>query len=300
MIDKLFSSMHELLDYIIEHYSEADEKQQEQYCCAVGQIKESNDGILDQYVALEEKLSYFFELYRDVEDQKHQDVVEQADDACNDHADMIEKDIPLDELMAAAEAVEAGLLFSSESLKGLHKRTGISSSLLNGQKQGVEVSPNSKDSLYSAAEKASCNECDLFVSPEHELALEYAQGYYKLFMFAEAAHILQNIITEKPECNIARMFYGMSLMHLRNWNEAQRQFQLMTVLSDFPKWLALSYNALGCIHAIKLNLNQAVLLFKKAYGLYPKFEDPLKNMQNCMESPQQLSLYFGSTELCCM
>lgn len=238
MINELFSSMHELLDYIIEHYSDADDELKAEFCYRVQQLKETNDLLMDHYVSVEEKLVLFFELYRCLQE----------------------------------EAVQ----------------------------QAAEAEAASTNTVQKRQSSAQCNECDLFISPEHELALDQAQGYYKLFMFAEAARILQTIIAEQPECNIARIYYGMSLMHLRNWSEAQRQFQLLTVLSDFPKWLALSYNALGCIQAIKLNLNQAELLFKKAYQLYPQFEDPLKNLQSCVESPQHLSLYFGSTELCCM
>lgn len=280
MINELFSSMHELLDYIIEHYDTADDEQREQFCEAIQQIKDNNDLLMDHYVSLEEKLVHFFELYRAVQAQAAGEA-----DAANAEIN--------------AE-VEAGLKSMSAAVKTLHARSGAMYYAAEDEaKQQPAHFPGSLLALYNCAEAASCNECDLFISPEHEMALDQAQGYYKLFMFAESAHILQAIIAEQPECNIARIYYGMSLMHLRNWNEAQRQFQLLTVLSDFPKWLALSFNALGCIQAIKLNLNQAELLFKKAYQLYPKFEDPLKNLQSCMESPQQLSLYFGSTELCC-
>src|SRR3546814_2066647 len=49
----------------------------------------------------------------------------------------------------------------------------------------------------------------------------------------------------RSECNLARLFLGMTHMHLQNWNEAQRHFQLLIALTDFPKWLAMGYNALG-------------------------------------------------------
>lgn len=269
MINELFSSMHELLDYIIEHYSNADDELKAEFCYRVQQLKETNDLLMDHYVSVEEKLVLFFELYRCLQEE----AVQQA---------------------AEAEAASTNVTAADS----LPKRQ--SSAQHDTPKQPQPLYPAGITAIYHESEAASCNECDLFISPEHELALDQAQGYYKLFMFAEAARILQTIIAEQPECNIARIYYGMSLMHLRNWSEAQRQFQLLTVLSDFPKWLALSYNALGCIQAIKLNLNQAELLFKKAYQLYPQFEDPLKNLQSCVESPQHLSLYFGSTELCCM
>jgi len=278
MINELFSSMHELLDYITQHFKDADEEQREEYCERIGQLKETNEKILDHYVAVEEKIASFFELYRDIEQEEEAEISVQKKQS------------------SSSSSVSSGLTLEEQHAL-------LQQLLYEAVHADQELEASSSINAYSIDEHNNgilCNECDLFVSSEHEFALDQAQGYYKLFMFAEAASILNVIITEQPECNIARLYYGMSLMHLRNWSEAQRQFQLLTVLSDFPKWLALSYNALGCIHAIKLNLNQAELLFNKAYQLYPQFEDPLKNLQSCKQSPKQLSLYFGSTELCCM
>ncbi len=148
--------------------------------------------------------------------------------------------------------------------------------------------------------KQTCSYGDLEV-PEAAEALVYkGQGYYKLFMFAEAAKLFHEAVDVAPDCNLARLFLGMSLMHQQSWNEAQRHFQLLVVLSDFPKWVALGYNALGCIHAVQMNMAHAEKLFRKAYEVYPSFTDSLSNLKSCQESPGQLSLYFGSTELCCL
>lgn len=150
------------------------------------------------------------------------------------------------------------------------------------------------------SEKQPCSIGDLEVPEAAEELVYKGQGYYKLFMFAESAKIFQEAIAAAPECNLARLFLGMSLMHLQNWNEAQRHFQLLVVVSDFPKWVALGYNALGCIHAVQMNMAHAEQLFRKAYEVYPNFTDSLSNLKSCQESPGQLSLYFGSTELCCL
>lgn len=277
MINELFSSMHELLDHITEHYQDADEEQREEYCYRIQQLKETNDKILDHYVAVEEKLACFFEMYREL--QEHE---------------------ALDGQHMHTSAKSQSSQLTSEEQQAQRLQEIIHEAMKSIQTFEATQTATKVYSIDEEQDVILCNECDLFVSSEHEFALDQAQGYYKLFMFAEAASILQMIITEEPECNIARLYYGMCLMHLRNWSEAQRQFQLLTVLSDFPKWLALSYNALGCIQAIKLNMNEAEQLFKKAYQIYPQFEDPLKNLQSCRQSPKQLSLYFGSTELCCM
>jgi tetratricopeptide (TPR) repeat protein len=143
-----------------------------------------------------------------------------------------------------------------------------------------------------------CNANDLTVPEGFSGMMDKGQGYYKLFMFDEAAKYFQLMVAAAPECNMARLFLGMSQMHLRNWNEAQGHFQLLVVLSDFPKWVALGYNALGCIHAIRMNMALAEELFRKAYEIYPEFSDSLSNLQSCRQSAAgQLSLYFGSTEL---
>jgi len=162
------------------------------------------------------------------------------------------------------------------------------------------VAAEGQASSYSPVETTTCNMADLAIPEEAELLINKGQGYYKLFMFSHAAGFFQHAIAVAPECNLARLFLGMSQMHMQNWQEAQRQFQLLIVLSDFPKWLALGYNALGCIHAVHMNIAQAEKLFRKAYEVYPSFTDSLNNLKSCQETPGQLSLYFGSTELCCM
>ncbi|MFD1955695.1 hypothetical protein ACFSL6_16390 [Paenibacillus thailandensis] len=126
------------------------------------------------------------------------------------------------------------------------------------------------------------------------------QGYYKLFMFHEADRFFHKAQHECPESNLIRLYLGMTNMHLQNWNEAHRHFQMLVALTDFPKWQALGYNALGCIQAVRRNMEYAEKLFMKAYEVYPEFTDSLYNMKSCKESPQQLSLFFGSTELCCL
>ncbi|MFD0711193.1 hypothetical protein [Paenibacillus sp. GCM10027626] len=123
------------------------------------------------------------------------------------------------------------------------------------------------------------------------------QGYFKLFMFREAAHHFQEAIIISPENNMARLFLAMTFMHLQEWNEAQRHFQLLVELTEHPKWQALGYNALGCIQAIRMNLEQAELYFLKAHEADPAFADPLSNLKSCQQHAGHLSLYFGSGQL---
>ncbi len=141
---------------------------------------------------------------------------------------------------------------------------------------------------------------ELSIPNEAAALISRGQGYYKLFMFKQAAPEFELSLVQAPECNLARLFLGMTYMHLQNWSEAERHFQLLVVLTDFPKWLAIGYNALGCIQAIHTNLAQAEQLFMKAYELCPSFKESLSNLRACQETPEALSLYFGSTELCCL
>jgi tetratricopeptide (TPR) repeat protein len=164
----------------------------------------------------------------------------------------------------------------------------------------AQVSTHAHGKPLAISEKTSCNMSDLTIPDDVAALVHKGQGYYKLFMFSNAADLFQDALTIAPECNLARLYLGMSQMHMQNWQEAQRQFQLLIELSDFPKWLALGYNALGCIQAVHMNLVQAEKLFRKAYEVYPSFTDSLNNLKSCQETPGQLSLYFGSTELCCL
>ena len=130
--------------------------------------------------------------------------------------------------------------------------------------------------------------------------LSRGQGYFKLFMFRQAADALERAVASMPECNLSRMFLAMTYMHLQQWLEAQRLFQMVVALTDHPKWKALSFNALGCIQAVRMNLDEAEAYFMRAHQVDPTFSDPLNNLNSCRKRAGQLSLYFGSGQLSCL
>ena len=105
------------------------------------------------------------------------------------------------------------------------------------------------------------------------------QGYFKLFMFREAAMHFQEAVRGWPEDYKARLFLAMTYMHLQEWNEAQRHFQLVIEVTDYPKWRAIGFNALGCIQAVRMNLDQAAAYFQKAHEDDPEFADPLTEFE---------------------
>ncbi|MBW7456059.1 hypothetical protein K0U00_18685, partial [Paenibacillus sepulcri] len=131
-----------------------------------------------------------------------------------------------------------------------------------------------------------------------EQAMTRGEGYFKLFMFKEAAEHFTEALHYSPEHNEAKLFLGMSFMHLQEWHEAQRHFQLLVEITDNPKWRALGLNALGCIQAVRMNLEQAERYFVKAHESDPEFPDPISNIKSCQQhSAGHLSLYFGSGQL---
>ncbi|RXZ80224.1 hypothetical protein EBB07_19920 [Paenibacillaceae bacterium] len=130
--------------------------------------------------------------------------------------------------------------------------------------------------------------------------LNQGQGYFKLFMFKHAAELFEQVIEQAPDCNLARLFLAMTYMHIQEWFEAQRHFQLIVALTDHPKWQALGWNALGCIQAITLNMEQAEAYFLKAHNADPNFHEPISNLEACRKRGGHLSLYFGSARLSCL
>ncbi len=200
----------------------------------------------------------------------------------------------MDEMKRISDSfIEEWLLFE-EKLSDFKEQMSSNDGIYDGQSEAAPA--NQSASQTSVA----CHIFDLEIPDEAAIIMNKGQGYYKLFMFGQAAAQFQLIINQTPECNLARLFLGMAHMHLQNWSEAQRHFQLLVVLTDFPKWLAMGYNALGCIQAIHLNVARAEQLFRQACDADPSFKDPQNNLQSCKNKSSHLSLYFGSTELCCL
>ncbi len=123
------------------------------------------------------------------------------------------------------------------------------------------------------------------------------QGYFKLHMFEHASEHLEEAIASYPDFTCARMFLAMSRMHMKQWSEAQRHFQLIAAITDESRLQAIAYNALGCIQAIYAHLEQAQSYFHKALEADPAFGDPKLNLESVQHGNGQLQLQFGSAEL---
>jgi tetratricopeptide (TPR) repeat protein len=123
------------------------------------------------------------------------------------------------------------------------------------------------------------------------------QGYFKLHMFSQAAACLEQCVKEHPDLLVARLYLAMSQMHLQQWTEAQRHFQLVAVLAEDARMQAIAYNALGCIMAVFAQLEQAQAWFHKALQADPTFQDPRHNLDCCRQGGEELHLQFGSAAL---
>ncbi|XID94350.1 tetratricopeptide repeat protein [Paenibacillaceae bacterium WGS1546] len=122
-------------------------------------------------------------------------------------------------------------------------------------------------------------------------------GYFQLQMFRQAAAQLQEAVRANPDFLGARMFLAMALMHMKQWNEAFKHFQLIAAMAEDRKLQAIALNALGCIQAVYSHLDQACHYFSKALEADPDFADPKCNLKSLREGKDQVQLQFGSAEL---
>ncbi|MEK0314084.1 hypothetical protein [Cohnella sp. 56] len=132
-----------------------------------------------------------------------------------------------------------------------------------------------------------------------ELPLPFVkgQGYFKLQMFRECACQFEELIAHYAEWPVARLYLAMSRMHLGEFADAHRHFELVACTADEPRLQAIAYNAMGCVQAVQANLIQACSFFRKAIELAPGFEDARRNLDSCSRGAESVQLSFGSAEL---
>ncbi|CAI6081028.1 hypothetical protein [Cohnella sp. JJ-181] len=123
------------------------------------------------------------------------------------------------------------------------------------------------------------------------------QGYFKLHMYRECACQFEELLSRYAEWSVARLYLAMSRMHLGEFVEAQRHFQLVAGTADEPRLQAIAFNAMGCVQAVQANLSQAQLYFRKAMELDPGFADARHNLDACLSDAGSVQLSFGSAEL---
>lgn len=129
-----------------------------------------------------------------------------------------------------------------------------------------------------------------------------AQGYYKLFMYADAIEELTQILQKQPEFGLARIYLAMSYLHEGELEESCYHFQYLSRLSENHKIKAIAYNAMGCIQAGSRNMEKALEYFNFAYqtdpaSITPLLEDGVCRIANgSLQFPRQLTRVAKSSE----
>ncbi|QHW30151.1 hypothetical protein GZH47_04375 [Paenibacillus rhizovicinus] len=257
MFKHVFATMQDILQDIIIHYPHANDTERKRLDEQLAKLKHFSDQFIEEWLQFEEKMADF----RDLQQQ---------------HGGKPMSAIPdMQQQQAMAKAANYPKIISAVP----------------------KAPPTPSPSGLPMQETASEQSKDWEAAEDLHQFMSKGQGYFKLLMFRDAAKHFQDAVTLFPDDNRARLFLGMTFMHLQEWHEAQRHFQLLVEVTEHPKWRALGLNALGCIQAVRMNLVQAAQYFEQAHEADPNFTDPLANMKSCEQHAGQLSLYFGSGQL---
>ncbi|SFS80728.1 hypothetical protein [Paenibacillus sp. BC26] len=263
MFKHVFATMQEMLEEIIIHYPHANGAQRKQLDEQLSSLKQFSDTFIEEWLQFEEKMADFRDL------QLAHSKGSSAGQA------------PLKPAAPASAPVYPKIISAVPTPPALQQKPAAGS--------------KGNQSTADSDEKTDPLDDDAVI--EMQQAMSKGQGYFKLFMFKDAFKHFQDAVRRSPDDNRARLFLGMTCMHLQEWHEAQRHFQLLVEVTEHPKWKALGLNALGCIQAVRMNLEQAAVYFEKAHEADPNFTDPLSNMKSCEQHAGQLSLLFGSGQL---
>lgn len=139
----------------------------------------------------------------------------------------------------------------------------------NETESGAVALPDSEPCMPDIKEKAKTSG-----------SFDKGQGYYKLGMFDEAAGEFELLVSRRPDDLLPRIYLAMSYLRMGQFGDAYRHFQFLVPLTENRKIKAISYNAMGCIHAENNNLDQAIKYFKKAHTADPSCIEPVLNMKH--------------------
>jgi tetratricopeptide (TPR) repeat protein len=118
-------------------------------------------------------------------------------------------------------------------------------------------------------------------SPAQTMQYQRGEGYFKLFMFREAAREFDAVVTAYPEYLPARLYLALCFLQNENVAEAYSHLQIIISLAEDGKTKAVAYNALGCVQAMKGNVEKACECFRTSQQLDPNFKDPVYNLKAC-------------------
>lgn len=279
MFQQLFAVMNDLLDDIMLRYPHCSSEERKEMLEQLAQLRGISDQFIEEWLRLEEKMA---------------DFREEFPAAAASAGITAGTSFPLPEIAGAGGAQSAAATATGASDSRI-AGTGIVTAAMKEALCGPAIA-NGMD----MASKPQQGSFAMDVSGDNVERIAKGQGYFKLFMFPQAARHFQEAVECSPECDLARMYLAMTLMHLQQWSDAELHFKLLVSLTDHPRWQAIGFNALGCIQAVRLNMDHAERLFRQAHKIDPAFEDPITNLKSCRQTPGPLSLYFGSAELTCL
>jgi|GEM_PF-459181 len=126
--------------------------------------------------------------------------------------------------------------------------------------------------------------------PPFTMPYQRGEGYFKLFMFQQAAKEFETVLTSQPEHLHARLYLALCFIQTEEVTEAYRHLQILTQLTEDAKLKAVAYNAIGCIHAILGNKEKACESFQVSHSYDPNFKDPVYNLEACRTNTGVLQL----------
>jgi tetratricopeptide (TPR) repeat protein len=121
------------------------------------------------------------------------------------------------------------------------------------------------------------------------------KGYFDLMMFSEAILEFEAVAHKNPDLMPPHFYLALSHLQEHNYTKAYRHFNYLLPLTEDSKVKAVSYNAMGCIHAVEKDMDKACELFQLAHETDPSLKDPLKNMTACMN--HEGTLHYGTGDM---
>jgi len=116
------------------------------------------------------------------------------------------------------------------------------------------------------------------------------KGYFELAMYPEAIREFERVAERYAEHVSPRFYLALCHLQIRDYPDAYRYFHGLLSMTEDIRIKAVSYNAMGCIHAVGSELDKACELFQLAYQTDPSLPDPLENLSACMKM-EGASLY---------
>ncbi|SFS95104.1 tetratricopeptide repeat protein [Marininema halotolerans] len=127
------------------------------------------------------------------------------------------------------------------------------------------------------------------------------QGYYQLKMFGEAKPYFNRVVQEAPDFLLGRVYLALSYFQQQNWEEASKEFYLVTKTAEHSRFVSFAYHMLGCIHVQKGEDELAVRQFTRSLDIHEEGKDTWFNLGACYyrlrNYPEAIPQFFQSLRL---